>query len=29
MTGNEGVRVYLRGEWKKALELLDRPTARP
>ncbi|HTB78071.1 MAG TPA: protein kinase [Polyangiaceae bacterium] len=28
VTGNEGVRVYLRGEWKKALELLDRPTDR-
>jgi hypothetical protein len=28
VTGNEGVRVYLRGDWKKAFELLDRPTRR-
>jgi eukaryotic-like serine/threonine-protein kinase len=25
--GNQGVRVYLRGEWKKALEMLDDSTA--
>jgi serine/threonine protein kinase/tetratricopeptide (TPR) repeat protein len=26
--GNLGVSVYLRGEWKKALEILDRSTSR-
>ncbi len=27
-SGNLGVRVYLRGEWKKALEVLDESTAK-
>jgi hypothetical protein len=26
--GNEGVRLYLRGQWKKALEVLDLSTAK-